>query len=191
MLFHAFMLWLCLYVLNSNSCPHPSNSVAVTPSTSAVNSTRNDLRDVKTPDVLCWYGFVPPDTNSCTYVYEVVEEINAFNFYVCNKSVDPAAKALVQLGLEYEFDNVIDTGKTPLANNISVQVTKNRFDGSLLAFVWYIDRYLPITSATKVFDGRTIGWAAFDTCVVHLVCKFCSFISQSLHADKLTSSALG
>ncbi|TGO45804.1 hypothetical protein BCON_0364g00070 [Botryotinia convoluta] len=82
MLFQSLFLFVYLFISNSSSAPHPYNSGALTPSTSGTKSTEIAVRDLSTKDVLCWYGAVPPPVNSCTYVYEILQDLEAFKFYV-------------------------------------------------------------------------------------------------------------
>ncbi|TEY73101.1 hypothetical protein BOTCAL_0083g00140 [Botryotinia calthae] len=163
MLFQILFLSICLYISNSSSAPHPSNSDALIPFTSGTLSTENAVRDLSTKDVLCWYGTVPPPVDSCTYVYEILENVDAFNFYVCDRNLDASAKVLVQLGLSYNIDTKINTRQTPLVHNISVRIT-NDAQSNYPSSVWYRSWFLLPTTTSKVLDGRIIGWQSFDNC---------------------------
>ncbi|KAF5868354.1 uncharacterized protein Bfra_007552 [Botrytis fragariae] len=163
MLFQTLFLFICLFIFNSSSAPHPYHSGALTTSASGVKSTKIVVRDLSTKDVLCWYGTVPPPVNSCTYVYEILQDIEAFNFYVCDRNLDANAKLLVQLGLSYNIDTKIDTRQTPLVHNISVRIT-NDAESNYPSSVWYRNWFLLPTITSKVSDGRIIGWQSFDNC---------------------------
>ncbi|KAF7914803.1 hypothetical protein EAE99_010504 [Botrytis elliptica] len=163
MLFQALFLFICLFISNSSSAPHPYSSGALTPFTSGVKSTEIAVRDLSTKDVNCWYGTVPPPANSCTYVYEILQDNKGFNFYVCDRKLDANAKILVQLGLKFNIDTKIDTRQTPLVHNISVRIT-NDAKSNYPSSVWYKTWFLLPTITSKVPDGRIIGWQSFDNC---------------------------
>ncbi|ATZ50515.1 hypothetical protein BCIN_06g00170 [Botrytis cinerea B05.10] len=163
MLFQVLFLSICLYISNSSSAPHPYNSSALTSFTSGTQSTENAVRDLSTKDILCWYGTAPPPVDSNTYVYEILENVDAFNFYVCDRNLDASAKVLVQLGLSYNINTKIDTRQTPLVHNISVRIT-NDAQSKFPSSVWYRSWFLLPTTTSKVLDGRIIGWQSFDNC---------------------------
>ncbi|KAF7956263.1 hypothetical protein EAE96_005183 [Botrytis aclada] len=177
MLFQALCLFACLFISNSSSAPQLYSSGALTPSTSGAKSTEITVRDLSTNDVLCWYGTVPPSVNSCTYVYEVLPDLGAFNFYVCDKNHDASAKALVQLGLRFDIDTKIDTRQTPLMHNISVRIT-NDPASNYPSSVWYKGWFVLPTITSKAPDGRIIGWQSFDECEVNMASEFRCFDSQ-------------
>lgn len=126
MLFRTCLLWLCLHILESIESAHPQEPGVVASPESAAQSSKKVLRDGNpTPDVLCWYGTVPPDPNVCTYVFEALEprdKSNLFNFYVCNIGGNPHDKLLVMKNLPYNLDNIIDTRLARFSGNISVQI---------------------------------------------------------------------
>ncbi|KAF7887827.1 uncharacterized protein EAF01_010981 [Botrytis porri] len=170
MLFQSLFLSICLFISNSSSAPHPYTSGALIPSTSGTKSTEIAVRDLSTKDVLCWYGTVPPPVNWCTYVYEILQDVEAFNFYVCDRNLDANAKVLVQLGLSFNIDTKIDTRQTPLVHNISVRIT-NDPESNYPSSVWYKTWFTLPTITSKAPDGRIIGWQAFEDCETTLVSK--------------------
>ncbi|KAF7939365.1 uncharacterized protein EAE97_007445 [Botrytis byssoidea] len=170
MLFQAFILFICLFTSKSSSVPHSYNSGALTPFTGDAKSAEIAVRDLSTKDVLCWYGTVPPPVNSCTYVYEILQDREGFNFYVCDRSLDANAKLLVQLNLGYNIDTKIDTRQTPLLHNISVRITNDAMS-NYPSSVWYKTWFVLPTITSKAPDGRLIGWQSFNTCERTLVSK--------------------
>ncbi|KAF7893744.1 hypothetical protein EAF00_007258 [Botryotinia globosa] len=170
MLSQVFILFICLFTSKSSSVPHSYNSGALNPSTDDAKSAEIAVRDLSTKDVLCWYGTIPPPVNSCTYVYEILQDQEGFNFYVCDRNLDANAKLLVQLSLGYNIDTKIDTRQTPLLHNISVQITNDALS-NYPSSVWYNGGFVLPTITSKAPDGRMIGWQSFDTCERTLVSK--------------------